>query len=225
MKSWMKDSALALSMVTCVLGCDTTTTNTTDEDTSALEAQGAVTGADLIRDCSIDAITADLDAHRPPPPGADGDRPAPPPPGAPDPRMVLATYDIDGDNELSDDEKGTLASDLAVRCENQNARLLADFDDDGDGALSDDEARSAAIALREDMDAHRRAELALFDADGDGRLSPEEMNALFAAKEARKLELYDADGDGALDDGERAALRDDVRAFIRLEADDPLALA
>ena len=128
---------------------------------------------------------------------------------------VLAEFDVDGDGELSVEEReAAKAARQAEREAAREARLLEKFDEDGDGALSDDEL-AAAEAAREEHRArrhHRRPRgrsclFQQFDTDGDGALNDAEREAAGAIK-AQLIERFDADSDGGLDKEERAAARD-----------------
>ena len=144
-------------------------------------------------------------------------------------KLIKMAYDVDGDGELSEDEKLLLKDDLTEGCEAKVARILEAYDIDGDGALSEEEKDVAAAAKeekkaerKENRDAHRAALLDQYDADEDGELNEEERAA---AKDAHKeaaqaridgfIETFDTDEDGELSDDEFAVFTDFVRERVQ----------
>jgi len=128
------------------------------------------------------------------------------PPRREDPRhrMLGLIYDLDGDGELSEEERDTLFEDFQVRCEVLHDRIVEDFDADGSGELSEDEeaeARGAMEAAREERLEERDEQCSRMEEKPDG-LAP-------------FLEDYDMDGDGEMSDAELDAFRADARERIR----------
>ncbi len=110
-------------------------------------------------------------------------------------------FDLDGDGELSEDERRAMRETLRAEWE-------ARMDTDGDGEISERERR---LARREAMMSNPRGrEFAMrFDADGDGKLSEEEWDAMRdwgqereRERLARLIEQFDLDGDGELSEDE-----------------------
>jgi Ca2+-binding EF-hand superfamily protein len=122
--------------------------------------------------------------------------------------MLLAVYDLDGDEALSSDERATLLDDFTTRCDTLQAQLLADFDADGDGELDDEEEEAARAALEADM--------ADMPAPGEPPREPPPEPGSFPPP---LLDEFDTDGDGAMSDEELTAMRDTIRGRIR--AGDP----
>lgn len=80
---------------------------------------------------------------------------------------TLAKFDLDGDGQLSNDEK------KAAREARQQEMILRRFDTDKDGVLSAEERAKADAAIAE-----REAKmLQRYDKDGDGQISEEERKA------------------------------------------------
>jgi hypothetical protein len=73
---------------------------------------------------------------------------------------MLFIYDVDGDGELSDEEKAELQADLTAGCEARQAALLAEFDADDDGALSEEELEAARAAHEAEREARRHEDMA-----------------------------------------------------------------
>ena len=136
---------------------------------------------------------------------------------------IFAAYDLDGDQNLSDEERSALESDLVAGCEARRARIIESYDTDGDGVLSEEErsvAQETIAAERAAERASRNAELIeRFDANGDGVLSHEERHTardtLHAEREAALIESYDTDGDGELSEEELRVLTQERSAEIQ----------
>lgn len=129
--------------------------------------------------------------------------------------MLGLIYDLDASGDLSDEERGQLFDDFAVRCEVLHDQLLAEFDADQDGALSEDEMQVAVDAMEAEREARRSEMDALRDEMGppEGlergeRPEPGEGVPPFAAS-------YDTDADGELSDEELEVLRAEARERIR----------
>lgn len=142
---------------------------------------------------------------------------------------VIDTYDIDGDGELSEEERAELAQDFGqaprrwkrFARHHRFKRLAWVYDADQSGDLSDAERQE----LRNDLEQrclNRKAQLlANFDADQDGTLSEAEWQAARDAAVARAqarydevLVAYDTNQDGDLDPLERRAFVTDRRTDI-----------
>lgn len=136
-------------------------------------------------------------------------------------RRVVWAFDVDGDRELSEDERSDLVAALEARCEARRALILEEFDADGDGELSDEEREAAWAARKARRQERRERILDRYDADEDGRISREEREAMRDDAQERRdaaraaiLDAYDADGDGELSDEEVAVLKADIREAV-----------
>ena len=87
------------------------------------------------------------------------------------PPALLATFDIDKDGKLSDDERNAMRAAMQAKAQERKAAMLAKYDKDGDGKLSDDEK----AMLKADREAKRLVLIEKYDTDKDGKLSPEEI--------------------------------------------------
>lgn len=130
----------------------------------------------------------------------------------------LATFDLDGDGFLSEDERAEMRR-------ARMASMLERFDLDGDGELSREE-RMAARQDRFEQSARGQQLMREFDLDGDGELNEEEQAAMDAYMDERRQERreeqiaqYDTDGDGELSREERTAQRDDFMSDLTDEFD------
>jgi len=196
---------------------------------------------------SGDPVCAAPDGHGPPPDGGGpppdgalagfgpplGPPPGPPPDGGVSPPVdgrpprghplvhhMRFIYDANEDGALDDDERALLESDLAVRCDVRNEKILSEFDIDDDGALSLDELVASEEARRDAHESAHAEARAATDTDDDGVLSCEEREAAREAMRTEMLTAYDLDEDGALTTEERAVWREDLREKVR--ADLPL---
>ncbi|MEI6970776.1 MAG: EF-hand domain-containing protein [bacterium] len=94
-------------------------------------------------------------------------------------KVMLSTFDKDGNGVLSDEEKASMHE--AKTAEMQ--KRIAEFDKDKDGKLSDEERKAMREARR--AEAAKRM-LARFDTDGDGKLSDEEKAAMASMRLVRQ---------------------------------------
>ena len=138
-------------------------------------------------------------------------------------KPIFIAYDLDGDQQLNEEERAVLEDDLVSGCEARRVRLLEAFDADGDGTLSEEERSIARDAIEAEKVAERELRqtemLDRFDADGDGELSREERHAardtIRTERQAESVDRFDADGDGELSDDERQQMEEERSASIR----------
>lgn len=120
-------------------------------------------------------------------------------------KKLVSDYDLDGDGQLSEDEKAK-AKEAVTASRNKSAKngRLAEYDLNKDGTLDESE-KSAAIAALKEKFSERIKE---YDTDGDGTISDEERQVAIDARKAEKeshqkdvndiFTQFDQDGDDAL---------------------------
>lgn len=136
---------------------------------------------------------------------------------------MLSTYDLNGDGELSDEERDALRE---ARSSERLARQLEAFDDNRDGKLDGDEL-AVQVQARSEMQAERLSRmLGETDSDADGKISRSEAEAgdLRIQRVLRDFDEVDQDGDGQVTSeelqsamasrrgGPRPAMERDLRA-------------
>ncbi len=130
-----------------------------------------------------------------------------------------AEFDLDGDGELSDEERRKAR-------EAWRARMVERYDTDGDGEVSREERRAAMRERFENSDRGQQL-IREFDSNGDGVLDEYEQAAMDeyvemerAERRAEMIEQYDLDGDGELSREERTIQRETMMAEVTNEFDE-----
>jgi len=146
-------------------------------------------------------------------------------------KQLVASYDVDHDGELSDDERAELREDfggawrrLARRHAAREARrgwLRVIYDADGSGKLDAEERTELRADLDMRCEQRMAALTAKFDANSDGSLDEtewravrEDLAARFAKTREAVLQKFDANTDGKLDASERIAALDSLHDSI-----------
>ena len=90
----------------------------------------------------------------------------------------LAPYDVDGDGQLSVEERQAFKAARKEARGERRAKVLEQFDADGDGKLNQEEREAAREAHRARIEAKRQERFAEADTDKNGSLSLEEFSAI-----------------------------------------------
>ncbi|MEZ5300238.1 MAG: EF-hand domain-containing protein [Verrucomicrobiales bacterium] len=116
----------------------------------------------------------------------------------------LAEFDVDGDGQLSEEERQAAKEARKARIDEIRDRI----DTDGDGEISDEEREAAREAMRERIEAKRSERFAAADTDDSGGISAEEFAAIGPVSHlpedvaARIFDRLDSDDDGSISEEE-----------------------
>jgi Ca2+-binding EF-hand superfamily protein len=134
---------------------------------------------------------------------------------------MLERYDLDGDGQLSAEERAQMRRDMRQR--DPMAQLfegirVAQFDEDADGKLDDREQAAAKDFEKRLQQIGETWRVRMMDADGDGEVSQEETRQFQQGMMAVGLQLMgkiqkaaDLDGDGQVSAEERQVLGERMR--------------
>jgi hypothetical protein len=140
---------------------------------------------------------------------------------------LLKIYDLDEDKQLSEAERATLADDLTARCEKQSSDLFARFDADKSGDISSEEAslfQEEMKQQKQEMHGGKKMHKKGPPTEGAAKKDVEGKGEHHAKKGARHemvLARFDTDQDGALSVTEKDTMRVELRAWVRLEKENP----